>query len=154
MFAVIKRFCFCVLPFLYSILHWTNVPKWKWILAHKTDDVKALEWNSHQESTIWYIGLPLTEVSINIRALHSMELKARLYWIVSVLARYYYIIIWDVAVERNIYMSLYFTLPFMQLSFNYYFYYYYSLILLYIDLAFIKSILIILHVLWFYSILF
>jgi len=28
-FAIIKQFCFCVLPFLCSILHWTNVPKWK-----------------------------------------------------------------------------------------------------------------------------
>jgi len=81
-FAIIKRFCFCVLPFLCSILHWTNVPKWKWILAHKTDDVKALEWNSHQESTIWCIGLPLAEESINIRASHCVELKARLYRVI------------------------------------------------------------------------
>lgn len=83
-FAVIKWFCFCVLPFLCSILHWTNVPKWKWIPAHKTDDVKALEWNSHQESTIWCIGLPLAEESINIRALHSVVSKAWLYRVVPV----------------------------------------------------------------------
>lgn len=86
-FAVIKRLCFYVLPFLCSILHWTNVPKWKWIPAHKTDDVKALEWNSHQESTIWCIGLPLAEESINILALHSVVLKARLYRVVSISLR-------------------------------------------------------------------
>lgn len=87
-FAVIKRLCFCVLPSLCSILYWTNVPKWKWIPApHKTGDVKALEWNSHQESTIWCIGLPLAEESINIRASRSVVLKARLYRVVTTSSR-------------------------------------------------------------------
>lgn len=56
-----------------KILYWANVLKWKWISARKTDDVKALEWNSYQKSTIWCIGLPLAKVSINIRASRSIE---------------------------------------------------------------------------------
>lgn len=49
-------------------LYCANVSNWKWISARKTDDVRALEWNSYQESTIWCIGLPLAEESINIQA--------------------------------------------------------------------------------------
>lgn len=155
MFAVIKQFCFSVLhtAILASILHCTNVLKWKWIRVHKTDDVKALEWNSHQESTIWCIGLPLAEESINIRASHSVVLKARLYRVVPISSR-------DIVTSKfseNVTLKrysrkeylrvilLYVVGIFMHLLLVFYYSYRYLLILLNRHLASIKLMIIILH---------
>lgn len=73
-------------------------------------------------------GLPLAEVSINIRASHSVVLKARLYWVVPISSRNIVTSkLSEILLQKGLFTShfiLHCELITMIFLFIYYYYYY------------------------------